>query len=35
MKILARLLHLERLLPAMDAKLLSLMLDGERLAIQD
>ncbi|EEY8279365.1 DeoR family transcriptional regulator [Escherichia coli] len=30
MKILARLLHLDRLLPAMDAKLLSLMLDGER-----
>lgn len=29
MKILARLLHLDRLLPAMDAKLLSLMLDGE------
>lgn len=28
MKILARLLHLDRLLPAMDAKLLSLMLDG-------
>ena len=30
MKILARLLHLDRLLPAMDAKLLSLLLDGER-----
>lgn len=29
MKILARLLHLDRLLPAMDAKLLSLLLDGE------
>lgn len=30
MKILARLLNLDRFLPAMDAKLLSLILDGER-----
>ncbi|MEI7142804.1 hypothetical protein V6M93_21380 [Pectobacterium brasiliense] len=29
MKILARLLHLDRLLPAMDTKLLGLLLDGE------
>ena len=31
MKILARLLHLDRLLPAMDAKLLNLLLDGSTL----